>query len=283
MAGAGLITLKRRMKSVTNTRKITKAMGLVATSKLRKARVALTKAQEYDSKYSAIFEEVLSNFDENSIYTANNGSSKKLFVVITSETGLCGGYNSAVVNKLVESAGKDKENTRILVVGQKGRSYFNRLKYETVAEYVEVDDVPTVKEANTIAMHIFSLFNKKEVGEVYLAYTRFASSVKQEVQLDKLLPINKPNSTEKNNYISFEPPINEIFSYITEEYIKQKIYYCLTNAKSSEHAARMNTMDGATKNANDLLDKLNLKYNRIRQSTITQEISEIVGGAEAQR
>ncbi|MDP4088324.1 MAG: ATP synthase F1 subunit gamma [Bacillota bacterium] len=283
MAGAGLITLKRRMKSVLNTRKITKAMGLVATSKLRKARLALTKAQDYNSKYSAIFEEVLNNFDEKSIYTANNGSSKKLYVVFTSESGLCGGYNVSVVSKTVESAGKDKENTRILVVGQKGRGYFNRLRYETIAEYVEVPDIPTVKEADTIARHIFSIFKKGEVGEVYLVYTKFVSSVKQDVEVEKLLPVSRAESKGNNENISFEPSVSEIFNYIVEEYIKQKLYSNLTNAKSSEHASRMNAMDGATKNANELLDKLNLKYNRLRQSSITQEISEIVGGAEAQR
>lgn len=283
MAGAGLITLKRRMKSVVNTRKITKAMGLVATSKLRKARIALTKAQDYDSKYSDVFEEVAINFDGNSIYTANNGSSKRLFVVFTSESGLCGGYNVSVVSKTVETIGKDKENTKILVVGQKGRSYFSRLKYETVAEYVEVPDLPTIKEADTIVKHIFSLFKSKEVGEIYLVYTKFVSSVKQEVEVEKLLPIEKPEVKGNNDYVSFEPPINEMFDYIVEEFIKQKVYSNLSHAKSSEHASRMNAMDGATKNANELLDRLNLRYNRLRQSSITQEISEIVGGAEAQK
>jgi F-type H+-transporting ATPase subunit gamma len=282
MAGAGLIAIKRRMKSVVNTRKITKAMGLVATAKLRKSRTSLTKAQAYNSKFLNIFDEVLNNLQEQSIYTSIN-KGKKLFVTITSESGLCGGYNVSVVNKAVEATRIDKDNTVILVVGQKGRSHFNRLKYETTAEYVDVSDIPTVKEANTIADHIINLYKKKEISEVYIVYTKFISSVKLEPEVEKLLPIETVEGVGYKQDIAFEPSAEECFDYMVEQYIKQQIYVCLANAKCSEHSSRMNAMDGATKNANDILGKLTLKYNRIRQSSITQEISEIVGGAEAQK
>lgn len=283
MAGAGLVAIKTRMKSVTNTRKITKAMGLVATAKLRKARTALSKSQEYNKNYTAIFEEILNNFHGKSIYTENNGSDKKLYVVFTSETGLCGGFNAAVVNKTVEMIKGKREESLVLVVGQKGRSHFKRLRYETTAEYVEVPDIPTTKEAAVISQHIIDLFKKGEVGEVFAIYTEFQTSVKQEQVVQKLLPLDINVDYGYKDYLTFEPGIDEFFDCAVEKNILQKLYYYLANSKTSEHSARMTAMDGATKNANDLLEKLALKYNRIRQSSITQEISEIVGGAEAQK
>ncbi|WP_163192856.1 ATP synthase F1 subunit gamma [Clostridium thermarum] len=282
MAGAGLIAIKRRMKSVINTRKITKAMSLVATAKLRKSRTSLTKAQAYNSKFLNIFDEILKNSQGKSIYTSEDHG-KKLYVVITSESGLCGGYNVAIVNKAVELTRNDKDNSLILVIGQKGRSHFKRLKYETAAEYVEVPDIPTIKEANTISDHIIELYKRREVTEVYIVYTKFISSVKMEPEIEKLLPIKTEEDIAYTQEMVFEPSAEECFDYLVEKYIRQQVYFCLTSAKSSEHASRMNAMDGATKNANDILNKLTLKYNRIRQSSITQEISEIVGGAEAQK
>lgn len=283
MAGAGLIAIKRRMKSVMNTRKITKAMGLVATAKLRKSRVSLTKAQEYNNKFVDIFNDALDSFDGENIYTSKGNKGKVLYVAITSESGLCGGYNAAVVNKTDEIAKHDKENSLILVVGQKGRGYFKRLKYETAAEYVEVADIPTIKEGKTISDHILALYSKGEIHEVYIVYTKFVSSVKLEPEIMRLLPFERQEYHRFNQNIEFEPKLEDSFDYIAEQYIRQQVYYCLMNAKCSEHASRMNAMDGATKNANDILGKLTLKYNRIRQSSITQEISEIVGGAEAQK
>lgn len=283
MAGAGLIAIKRRMKSVVNTRKITKAMGLVATAKLRKTRTVLTNAEQYNTRFSKLFKDILNSFEEESVYIKKTNSGKRLYVVFTSETGLCGGYNMSVVNKTMETAKIDKENSLIMVIGQKGRSHFKRFKYETTAEYVEVPDVPTMKESNIIAKHIIKLFKNNEVNEVFLVYSKFMSSVKLEPVMEKLLPLNTSKEYKYESYIAFEPSLDEVFEFLVEQYIKEEVFHALCNAKSSEHASRMNAMDGATKNANDLLDKLNLKYNRIRQSSITQEISEIVGGAEAQK
>ncbi|MDT8715585.1 ATP synthase F1 subunit gamma [Clostridium sp. 19966] len=283
MAGAGLIAIKRRMKSVKNTIKITKAMNLVATSKLRKVRLSLARAEEFNSEYAKLFEDVKDNFEGNSIFVRGNKSKKKLYVVFTSESGLCGGYNVSVVNSVAEFIGDDKENSEIFVVGQKGRSYFRRFKYETAAEYVEVSDIPTIKEAVDISRHIISLYEEGKVGEVYFVYTHFHSSVKQDVKIDKMLPIEIDKTKMNNNYITFEPDIEASFDYLLREYVKQSVYYTLTTAKASEHASRMNAMDGATKNANELIDDLNLLYNRIRQSSITQEITEIVAGSEVQR
>lgn len=283
MSGAGLISIKRRIRSVTNTRKITKAMGLVATSKLKKLRDRLTINEQYYSKYNEIMEDLFQNYEENSIYSNGNGSSKKLYIVLTSDMGLCGGFNLNVLNKTLDYIRGGKDSSIIIVVGQKGRNYFNKLKYETAAEYVEVPDLPNIKESREITDRALEMFNNREVGEVNIVFTKFISAVKQEVQINKVLPIDVKERKAFNDIMLFEPALDEIMENAIELYINETILFSLLNAKASEHSARMNAMDGATKNANDLLEKLNLRYNRIRQSVITQEISEIVGGAEAQR
>jgi F-type H+-transporting ATPase subunit gamma len=283
MSGAGLIAIKRRIKSITNTRKITKAMGLVATSKLKRLRYRLLVNEQYYSKYNDIIKLLFESYEEHSIYTYGNGNSKKLYIVLTSDTGLCGGFNLNVLNKALDKIGADRDNALIMIVGQKGRNYFNKLRYETVAEYIEVPHLPNIKESREIASRALEMFINKEVGEVSIVFTRFLSAVKQEVQVNRLLPVEFKSKTSINDKIIFEPELDDMIEDAVKLYMNEVVLYSMLNAKASENSARMNAMDGATKNANDLLQKLNLRYNRIRQSAITQEISEIVGGAEAQR
>lgn len=284
MSGAGLIEIKRRIKSVTNTRKITKAMGLVATSKLRKARIELEVNNKYYNSLNTITNEVLSTLEgfDDSIFIKGNNSNKKLFIIFTSDSGLCGGFNGNIVSYLNTNFGDDKLNNVVMVVGQKGISYVKKYGFETVAEYVDIGDIPTSKEAKIISEHAIRLFKNGEVGEVNAIYTKFVSPVKQEAILEKLLPFYVDNIENKYDYI-VEPSMTEVFNQHLSVYLKGKVLNTMINSKASEQSSRMQAMDGATKNANDLLDKLNTKYNRIRQSAITQEISEIVGGAEAQK
>lgn len=284
MAGAGLIAIRRRIKSVTNTRKITKAMGLVATAKLRKAKEALVLNEKYFNSIDSVKDKFLNSMENiDSSFAFKNHSSKKLFIVLTSEAGLCGSFNASVMSTAIGVIKKDPENSIIMVVGEKGRVYFNKTNYETVAEYVGVPDLPTTKEAKTIYNHGIDLFRKGEIGEINIVYTKFISPVKQTVVVEQVLPITFSEANENTDNIIFEPSKKEVVDSIIERYLKAKIFNCLIHSKVSEHGTRMSAMDGATKNANELLDKLKLKYNRIRQSAITQEISEIVGGAEAQR
>lgn len=285
MAGAGLIVIKRRIKSVTNTRKITKAMGLVATSKLRKVRRVLDSNNRYYDSLEESATLLLNSVDRSEcddIIVKGNKSKNKLYIVMTSDSGLCGGYNGAVVSNAIESAIQDRENSKIMIVGEKGRMYFRKTGFETVAEYVEIPDIPTSKEAEMIYNHALHLFEAGEVGEVYVVYTRFFSPVKQIVQQKKILPVEVDNH-EPDYTLLTEPGKEEMAGGLISLYVKASIHNYLLNAKASEHGSRMSAMDGATKNADDILDNLKIKYNRIRQSAITQEISEIVGGAEAQR
>ncbi|MEA4825871.1 MAG: ATP synthase F1 subunit gamma [Clostridium sp.] len=287
MAGAGLIAIKRRIRSINNTKKITKAIGLVATSKLRKSREVLVLNNAYYDELKKVMQQILQeNEFDNNMYIEGNQSNKRLYISLTSDSGLCGGFNGNVVSKILDSISQDKENSKLIIVGQKGRAYFKRFNIEAIAEYVEIPDIPTIKEVNIILDKALELFLKEEVGEVNVVYTKFVSAVKQEVKVKRILPFDTEDLKEENTIVAlseFEPSREKMLISIARSYLNQTLLNLMLNAKTSEQQARMTSMDGATKNADDLLDKLNLKYNRIRQSAITQEISEIVGGAEAQR
>ena len=281
MGAAGLIEIKRRMKSVESTRKITKAMGLVATSKLRKARKELIANEQYNNLCKEVISEVVSSMPEDfdSIYY-KSFDGDKLYIVLTSDTGLCAGYNNTVaiyLNNLVQKSG----GAKVVVVGSKGISYLSRYKISTYAEYVDLPDMPATKDINRIYNDAIYLYEKGEVSEVNIVYTEFISPVKQEVKSVKILPIEN-ESCEDGKYI-IEPDKEAVFKNAIDMYLKSQLKTCMLNAKASEHSARMTAMDGATENANDILQSLNIKFNRIRQGIITQEISEIVGGAEAQK
>ena len=285
MAGAGVIEIKGRIKSITSTKKITKAMGLLATAKLRKTRVKLEVNSKYNSHFDEAIKEVLDGFPSETynVYTHGNESKNKLYIVLTSDSGLCGGFNSNVVNNTVTELSKDRENSLILLVGQKGKSYFKRYKYEPVAEFVDIPDLPSIKESYMITNHILDMYEKGEVGEVYISFTKFVSTVNQKVEFKKLLPLGYNVKNEIKEYIMLEPGIEQFVNETVKINLNQQVLNCMLNSKASEQGSRMSAMDGATRNADDILENLKLKYNRIRQGAITQEISEIVGGAEAQK
>lgn len=304
MAGAGLIDLKRRIKSVTNTRKITKAMGLVATSRLRKLRNALKYDEEYFDNIVSIKDTIVSKSNiKDNMYFKSNGCDKKLFIMLSSDAGLCGGYNSAIAAKMYEVY--NKENSPfVMVIGQKGIGYLKKYGITPSSEYVQMADLPTSKEAKIIYNHALRLFREGSVSEVSVVYTDFISSMRQEVKVQRILPIqhnedeeisdldeeisylddedNDSIKDDSDNYI-IEFDEKESLISILNLYSIAYVHRMILKAKCSEYSSRMAAMDTASQNANDILDKLNTKYNRIRQSIITQEITEIVSGAEAQK
>ncbi|MBL4932675.1 ATP synthase F1 subunit gamma [Clostridium paridis] len=282
MAGAGLLDIKRRIKSVNNTRKITKAMGLVATSKLRKTRQQLSLNDSYLESVNKLTESLVGSVEDinNNIYFNPKSEGAILYILMTSDSGLCGGYNGNTVSFFASEASR-VHDAKVMVVGQKGLGYLKKYSYETVAEYVEIPDIPTVKEAKIVYEHAIKLYREGKISGIRMIYTDFISPVKQELKNIKLLPLEK--SSKGNLTLLAEPSIDEVLEGTLEVYLKSLILNCMLNSKASEQSLRMSAMDGATKNADDLLDALNTKYNRIRQGAITQEISEIVGGAEAQK
>ena len=282
MGAAGLIEIKRRLKSVESTRKITKAMGLVATSKLRKVRNELANNEKYNELCKDIVDVVVSNLPEGyeSIYcTERKGD--KLYIVLTSDTGLCGGYNNNVIAYLKEVLDRESGTEKIVLVGSKGLSYMSKYSLNTFNEYVSIPDIPTRSEINERYNEAIYLYKQGEVSEVNIVYTKFISPMKQEPILIKMLPF-EVNSSKKEDYL-IEPDFEEVLNNSIDTYLKSQLQNCMLHAKASEQSSRMTAMDGATENASDIINNLNIKYNRIRQSVITQEISEIVGGAEAQK
>jgi F-type H+-transporting ATPase subunit gamma len=283
MGAAGLLEIKKRIKSVENTRKITNAMALVATSKLRKSRRELLVNNKFIESSEPIVRNLATTASEcgSNIYFDGNNTRNKLYVVMTSDSGLCGGFNGGVVSYLQTLVNNQESNAKIIVVGNRGIGYVRRAKLDTVAEYVDISDLPTVRDAKVIFDKALEMFINEEVSEVNIVYSKFVSPVKQEPRVDKILPIEKIKGGVDKNFI--EPNLEIVLEDALNIYLKGKIRGILLNSKCSEQSARMTAMDGATKNANDLLANLKLKYNRIRQGAITQEISEIVGGAAAQK
>ena len=283
MGAAGLLDIKKRIKSVESTRKITNAMGLVATSKLRKTKNEFA----VNSKFTAITEPIVRNLataaaeEGGNIYFDGNNGENKLYVVVTSDSGLCGGFNSSVVSQLAKEIGDNRKTAKVILVGSKGLGYLKKIKVEPIAEYVDIEDVPTVSEAKVIVDKALEMYLNGEVSEVNIVYSEFVSSVKQETKSVKILPIEKPEGKGAGSFL-VEPSLELVLEDTLSIYLKGRIRGILLSSKCSEQSTRMSAMDGATKNADDLLDKLKLQFNRIRQGAITQEISEIVGGAAAQ-
>lgn len=283
MGAAGLLDIKKRIKSVENTKKITNAMGLVATSKLRKSRKELLVNNKFIESTEPIVKNLATSASEDgaNIYFDGNKSENKLYVVMTSDSGLCGGFNGNVVSYLGTLIGNKKSNAKIIVVGNRGIGYVKRAKFDTVGEYVDISDLPTVREAKVIFDKALQMYINEEVSEVNIVYSNFISPVRQVTKVDKILPIEKIEG--KINKSLIEPNLELVLEDALNIYLKGKIRGILLSSKCSEQSSRMTAMDGATKNANDLLSDLKLKYNRIRQGAITAEISEIVGGAAAQK
>lgn len=283
IGAAGLIEIKRRLKSVQSTRKITKAMGLVATSKLRKSRRELLANGEFAkaARNTLLSLAFMAEDQEQLKYFNGNNGKKALYIVVNSDSGLCAGYNNNVINKLVEVTSQNRDNVEVIAVGSKGLSTLKRLGFNTVSQYVNIPDIPTVKEVRLIFENAIKLFENEEVSEVNVVYTQFISPIRQDVKVEKILPVENAEVEYGDKFI--EPSIDVVMKSAIEVYLKGEIRNVLLTSKCSEFSARMNAMDGATRNADDILSALNIKYNRVRQAAITQEISEIVGGAEAQK
>lgn len=283
MGASGLIQIKRRMKSIESTKKITKAMALVATSKLRKVRKSLKYSSDYYENIKNIFESAISELPEDfeSIYLENKSNKKKLYIILTSDMGLCGGFNNNIALYINDNLKEDKENIEIVTIGTKGKTYLKKYKLSSTKEYGYLNDIPTKEEINDIYNYVISKYVKKEVSQINIVYTQFISPIRQNINEIKLLPIERKELKESGFLI--EPKTEKIFDNIVDIYLKSQLLQFIISSKVSEHSSRRLAMESATDSADEILKTLNTKFNRIRQSIITQEISEIVGGAEAQK
>lgn len=285
--------IQLRIKSINQMRQITKAMKLISASKLKKARAQLEETLPYFSKVRETIAEILAHSgDVESKYFVSGDQKtgiKKAYIIITGDKGLAGGYNSNIKKLAEQAIGQDKENALLLVAGNSGRSYFVKKEYNVHTEFDYAVQNPTVFRAREIADIILELYEKKQAQEVYIIFTQMVSAITLEPKLLKLLPLEisalrddvEAKDIKVDEQIKYEPSPSVVLDVLISKYIKGIMYGAFVEAFTSEQNARMTAMDSATKNADEMLLKLNLYKNRARQAAITQEISEIVGGASA--
>ncbi len=283
---ASMKDIKRRKESIQSTGQITKAMKLVATVKLQKARSKAENARPYfDAMYNTVLSMLAGSGNIEHRFMKAGETSRKAIIVITANRGLAGGYNSNVT-KLVTGSGISKEDAVIYAVGTKGRDYFNRRGYEIAKDYSEVINEPIYSDAMEIGQEVLRAFEAGEIGEIYLAYTSFKNTVVHEPKLVKLLPVNPDDfkgddAQDSNILMNYEPEEDIALDIIIPKYINSLLYGALMEAVASENGARMTAMDNATSNAEEMISDLSLMYNRARQGSITQELTEIIAGANA--
>lgn len=283
---ASMRDIKRRKESIQSTGQITKAMKLVATVKLQKARAKAENSKPYfDAMYKAVTNMLARSGAVNHRYLNNDGKGKKAVIVITSNRGLAGGYNTNVI-KQVTGSDIPKEEMLIYSIGRKGRDYLARRGYEIKADYSDVINEPMYKDAMEIGQAVLNAYTAGEISEIYLAYTCFMNTVSQVPVLIKLLPVSMDDvqvdeELKDNSVIEYEPEDQEALDIIIPKYVSSLIYGALVEAVASENGARMTAMDNATSNADEMISSLSLMYNRARQGSITQELTEIIAGANA--
>lgn len=282
---ASMRDIKRRKTSISSTQQITKAMKLVSTVKLQKAR---NKAEETTPYFNYMYQTVSSMLAKAGTidhpYLRESGSKTKGILVITSNRGLAGGYNANVV-RLVTGSEMPMEDVKIFTVGRKGQEALLRKGYTMEKDYSDVMEGPMYEDAQEISRDLLKAYTDGEIGEIYLAYTHFKNTVSHEPKMLRLLPVQIEDTTEDEQQsdllMNFEPNEEEALDKIIPKYITSLIYGALVEAVASENGARMQAMDSATSNAEEMISDLSLKYNRARQGSITQELTEIIAGAEA--
>jgi F-type H+-transporting ATPase subunit gamma len=287
---ASMREIKRRRGSIQSTQQITKAMKLVATVKLQKARQRAENSKPYFQYMYKTVTSMLAKAGNVDHPYLNSGNSDKVgIVVITSNRGLAGGYNSNIA-KLVQTCGVAKENVRLYTVGKKGADVLIRKGYEVAGNYSDIIEEPTFEDAKRLSNRLLEDFTKGEIGEIYVAYTEFKNTVVHIPKMVKLLPVDASAAVEDDSQVSdvdkltlmnFEPSEEEAIGLLVPKYVTSILYGAFVEAVASENGARMQAMDSATNNAEEIINDLELKYNRARQGAITQELTEIIAGADA--
>ncbi len=281
---ASMRDIKRRRASIQSTQQITKAMKLVSTVKLQKSRTKAEASRPYsDMMYATIGSMLRKSGNIDHKYLRPSDSKKKAVIAITSNRGLAGGYNSSIVKLLTGSSETPAEDTWIYAIGRKGRDGLVRKGYKIQRDYSDVINEPMYRDAADLTVELLDEFSRGEIGEIYLAYTSFKNTVVHIPKLVKLLPVEMDLSAEKPDTLlmNYEPNEDEVLSAIIPKYMSSLIYGALLEAVASENGARMTAMDSATSNAEEMIDSLSLQYNRARQDSITQELTEIIAGANA--
>lgn len=274
--------IKRRIKSVGSTRQITKAMQLVASSKLRKAKARAEQARPYFNElYKTMCEIASANTDFSTIFTVKREVKRRLYIVIAGDRGLAGGYNSNILKMATAAHADDAQKPKIIAIGKKAVEYFSKRDYDMVASYANIAEEIKPNTAQDIANLAIDLFAAGEVDEVSVFYTMFVSSISQQPHSMTVLPME---TVELEDYgvMTYDPSPEAVFNRIVPKFTASLLQCAVVESYASEQGARRTAMENATDNADTMTENLSLMYNRARQSSITTEIIDIVSGASAQ-
>ena len=288
MASNSMQDIKRRIKSVTSTEHITSAMKLVSAAKLKRAKSTFEKTTEYFHYITESIQDIFNNASEipEHYLLGSREIKKTCYIIITSSRGLCGGFNANVIKKAARNLENDPERPVIVAVGTKGKEYFERRGYEIYSEYSAPPESISFLESHEISKPIIEMYNDGTIDEVVMVYTSFKNAMEQEVKYERLLPFEAsfdPEVIKHEMEVEYEPSIEAVFNYLVPKYVEIKVFGAVVESATCEHAARRMAMENATDNAREMLDNLSLYYNRARQAVITDEIIEVVAGAEAQK
>lgn len=284
---ASMRDIKRRKGSIQSTQQITKAMKLVSTVKLQKARTRAEQTNPYTNyMYQTVTSMLAKSGTVDHPYLKGSDATKKAVVVITSNRGLAGGYNSNIVKLVTSCEDFSKEDLEIYAIGSKGKDALERKGYVIKEDGSDIIESPSYDDAAVLCKKVLDAYTEGEIGEIYVAYTHFKNTVSHEPTLVKLLPVEFDEeeikeAADSNVLMNYEPSEEEALDMIIPKYVTSLFYGALVEAVASENGARMQAMDSATSNADELISDLTLKYNRARQGSITQELTEIIAGASA--
>ncbi len=283
---ASMLKIKNRIRSVSSTQQITKAMNLVAASKLQKAKIQLINARPFFKETEAAIGRIVNNSKGmKHAFLEERPIKKTLVIVVTGDKGLCGGFNSNVSKEAKAIIDKDAEGA-IISIGTKGRDFFVRRKKTVLKTFTGISEIPFYTDAAEIGEMALDLYKKGEYDKVYLVYTEFKSAISYLPKTLTLLPVDTSSfkdedASKARTLMSYEPDEAEVLDYVIPKYVNTVIYGALVESAASQLAARMTSMDSATENAENMISSLTLQFNRARQSAITQEITEIVSGSNA--
>ena len=283
MASGNMKAIKRRIKSVGSTMQITKAMELVSSSKLRKAKDKAEAGRPYFEKlYEMMTEIAESKKDFQSPFTEKREIKNRLFIVIAGDRGLAGGYNSNLLRSALADCKDDVNKPKVIAIGKKAIEFFEKRDFEIVGRYPLLAETAKTADCGDIATMAIEMFRREEVDQVKIFYTTFVSPLVQNPVSMEILPIERDEEgDEVPSLITYDPEPEAVFNRIVPKFTMSLIYCALSDSYASEQSARRNAMENATDNAEKMIEELSLKYNRARQEKITNEINEIVSGANA--
>ena len=281
-----LIDLRRRIRSVKNTQQITKAMKMVSAAKLRRAQEKVLAARPYSSVLREMMASILGNEPEDSPALAHPLLARRkedriVVLLLTGDKGLCGAFNSNVIRRSQQFlAERSSAEVEMELIGRKGRDFYRRRNVSIAGEWINIFNNVDFPACQKISRNIISRFTRREVDAVYLIFNEFKSVMRQTLIVDRLLPVQVDTAEGSGSFeYLYEQPAPEIFRTLLPRYVDVAVYQAMIESAAAEHAARMTAMDAATRNAEEMIDKLTLHMNRVRQASITNEIIEVVSGA----